>query len=66
MNGNDQCFVCGRVDSRANLGAWLVGDERRAVHLECWLESYDSPSPRRESRDANSQHPRQRGGEQAS
>ena len=66
MTGNETCFVCLRVDSRENLGAWLVGDERRAVHLECWLALYDPGSPRRESGDITSRRPWEPGSEQAS
>ena len=66
MDGDDRCCVCGRTDSRANLGAWLAGDQLRAVHLECWLAAYDPSSPQRESRDKDSRRPPQRGKEQAS
>jgi hypothetical protein len=66
MNGTDMCFVCRRVDSRENLGAWSVGEELHAVHLECWLRAYDSRPQRSESRDVKSVDPREHGSEQTS
>lgn len=54
MERTGMCFLCRRVDSQKNLGAWLVGEERHAVHLECWLASYDRRSQRRGSRDVDS------------
>jgi hypothetical protein len=66
MDWNEICFLCHRADSNDKLGAWLVGDERRAVHLECWLATYDQQNPRRESRDVESRRSSPHGGEEPS
>jgi hypothetical protein len=66
MSRNEMCFVCRRVDSLDNLGAWLVGDELRAVHLECWLASYDPRGAQRDSRDVDPRRPWPPDSEQAS
>jgi hypothetical protein len=29
------------------LGLWLVNDQRRPIHLECWLAAYDVERNRR-------------------
>lgn len=66
MNRNDICILCRRADSHEKLGAWLVGDAVRAVHLECWLASHEQRTPPSESRDDSSPPPWPHGGGQAS
>ena len=46
MNGTDICFICHRTDSHENLTAWIVGEQRHAVHLECWISWYEQRTPR--------------------
>lgn len=40
--GAETCILCGATDKVQNLGMWLVADERRPVHLDCWLAAYGS------------------------
>jgi hypothetical protein len=36
----ETCVLCGNTDRRQNLGLWLVNDESRPVHTECWVVAY--------------------------
>jgi hypothetical protein len=36
----ETCFLCRTADHSRNLGLWLVNDEKRPVHLDCWLAAY--------------------------
>ena len=66
MNGNEACFICRRVDSQENLGAWFVHDERLPVHLECWLGWYEQRTPRGRAPGRESNPPGQHDSEEAS
>ncbi len=37
----ETCALCRTADHSRNLSVWLVSDERKAVHLDCWLAAYD-------------------------
>ena len=36
------CVLCRAADHSRNLVLWLVNDERKFVHLDCWLAAYDA------------------------
>jgi hypothetical protein len=37
----ETCVLCRAVDHSRNLSLWLVNDETKPVHLDCWLAAYD-------------------------
>ena len=41
----DICILCRAADHSRNLGLWLVNDEKKLVHLDCWLAAYDAERP---------------------
>ena len=40
------CVLCRATDHSRNLSLWLVNDEKRLVHLDCWLTARDAERPR--------------------
>jgi hypothetical protein len=40
VESGETCAICGKADPDDRLVGWYVGTERRAVHLECWLEQH--------------------------
>ena len=44
MEQRETCFICGKSDSRANLGIWFVKSECRTVHVECWITAREAPT----------------------
>lgn len=40
MEGTQMCVFCGRTDLVAHLGVWFVKDDRRPVHVDCWIDAY--------------------------
>jgi hypothetical protein len=41
MELTETCVLCGKADLAQRFGVWFVHDDRRPVHLECWLVAYD-------------------------